>query len=107
MYIQSYIINLQGRELEWDDAKNKLNIVKHGMDFEDSYKIFANPVVAHRDERMSYGEERWIAFGKLEGRTVTIVYTFREERIRIISMRKGSQNEREAYKKEIRINQGT
>ena len=46
---------------EWDEAKNKANISKHGIDFNDVPDIFRHPMLALRDDRVDYGEERWIS----------------------------------------------
>ncbi len=43
---------------EWDESKNKANIVKHGIDFNDVPDIFRHPMLALRDDRADYGEER-------------------------------------------------
>ena len=51
----------------WDEAKNELNIRKHGLDFADVHEVFDGPVVEKLDERFDYGEERWIALGLLRG----------------------------------------
>ena len=48
---------------EWDEAKNEINIRKHGIDFNDVPDIFQHPMLALRDDRENYGEERWISIG--------------------------------------------
>ena len=45
---------------EWDEAKNEINIRKHGIDFNDAKDIFEHPVLTWLDNREDYGEERWI-----------------------------------------------
>lgn len=45
---------------EWDEAKNRLNIRKHGIDFLDVPSMFPHPMVLFLDEREEYGEDRWI-----------------------------------------------
>ena len=95
MYIQSYV---QPRiEFEWDPAKNEANIAKHGIDFEDAIEIFATSVVVFRSDRED--EVRWGAIGDVEGREITVFYTLRADRYRIISARRARTNEREAYRK--------
>ena len=50
------------------------------------------------DERQDYGEEQSISIGRLsELVVVVVVHTYREERIRLISARKASRKERQAY----------
>jgi len=43
---------------EWDDEKNKSNILKHGFDFADASEIVEAPLLAARDDRQDYGEDR-------------------------------------------------
>lgn len=45
------------------------------------------------DARFDYGEERWITFGWLDGQATVIVYTWRGERMRVISMRRAHAEE--------------
>jgi uncharacterized protein len=87
----------------WDEAKNEINIRKHGLDFADVAEVFAGPVVEKLDNRFGYDEERWIAIGLLRGVfCVVVVYTFPDsDTIRVISFRKGDRYEREAYFKAI------
>ena len=44
----------------WNDAKSRLNIRKHGIDFVDVPSMFQHPMVTFLDQRKDYGEERWI-----------------------------------------------
>jgi uncharacterized DUF497 family protein len=83
---------------EWDAAKNEANIAKHRIDFEDAIGIFEGPVLERSDQRRDYGEPRIVAFGVLDDREIAIVYTVRETRRRIISARRASKDEREAYR---------
>lgn len=41
---------------EWDESKNKVNISKHGIDFNDVPDIFRHPMLALRDDRADYGK---------------------------------------------------
>ena len=40
---------------EWDDAKNQVNIRKHGLDFADAWEIFNMPMLIASDDRKDYG----------------------------------------------------
>ena len=88
--------------IEWDDQKNKININKHNIDFNDAFKIFENPIVTKVDDRFDYGEKRWIGLGQLENMYVVFVYTRRGKKIRMISIRKANQNERTIYNESIK-----
>ena len=48
---------------EWDEAKNRANIAKHGIGFDLACRIFEGPVFTLRDTRQDYGEIREISIG--------------------------------------------
>ena len=85
-------------QFEWDQAKNHSNFAKHGIRFEEAVTIFEGPVLTGTDQRFAYGEQRQISFGLL-GETVvlTVVHTDRHGRTRIISARRASRSERNAF----------
>lgn len=87
--------------LEWDDAKNRSNLAKHGLSFEDAKLVFEGPCVTFVDERVDYGELRLISLGMLAGRLVVIAHAPRGHVTRIISMRKGNQREQKLYQKRL------
>jgi len=73
-------------EFEWDPAKAEKNLRKHGIDFVRAEDVFFDT------------ELRSKAVGRIEdGRLVAVIYTMREERIRIISARRARDNERRKY----------
>jgi len=84
---------------EWDDNKEQINIKKHGMDFETASHVFDEHYIDIYDEKHSDFEDRYLAIGIINKITciVTVVYTEREDRIRIISARKATKEEREMY----------
>jgi len=84
-------------DFEWDENKNLTNIEKHGIDFNDAKIIFSNPLIVKEDKRDEYNETRWIAIGLLRAFVVIVVYTNRETKIRIISIRLANKREREVY----------
>ena len=86
---------------EWDDAKNRSNFAKHGLDFADAELVFAGPCVTFADNRFDYGEERFITLGLLAGRLVTIAHASRGKATRIISMRKANRREQKIYQKRL------
>jgi uncharacterized protein len=88
--------------LEWDEAKNRANVRKHGFDFADAEQIFLGPLVTDADTREDYGERRWRGMGKIGGRIVQVIFAERSpETIRIISLRKATSRERKEYEKAI------
>ena len=87
---------------EWDEAKNRKNIRKHGIDFADAPEVFAGPMLVRLDTREDYGEDRWLGIGLLRGRAVFVAFAESEpDLIRIISVRKANQNERREFEKAI------
>ncbi|TFI55125.1 BrnT family toxin [Mastigocladus laminosus UU774] len=88
-------------EFEWDEAKRLANLDKHGIDFIDVPDVFDGDIVTVEDDRYSYGEQRFITFGVLQGRVIAVVHTNRGECIRIISARKATKYEQRTYLKEV------
>jgi uncharacterized protein len=86
---------------EWDDAKRRANIRKHGIDFVGIEAVFAGTTVTVRDDRFHYDEERFVTLGLLGGRVVVVAHTESDEVIRIISVRKATRNEQISYFKQI------
>ena len=86
---------------EWDEAKNRKNLEKHGLSFEDAEQVFSGPCVTFEDDRFAYGEERLITLGLLAGRLVVIAHAPRGEGTRIISMRKANRREQKTYQKRL------
>jgi uncharacterized protein len=67
---------------EWDPNKNESNVAKHGIDFFDVISLFAKSHFVEESDRG--GERRFVAVGEVNGRILTVVYTVREDRYRII-----------------------
>jgi uncharacterized protein len=85
---------------EWDDTKDALNRVKHGVGFDEAQRAFFDPrrVIAV-DEAHSEAEPRWFCLGVVDSRIMTVRFTVRGNTIRIIGAgywRKG----RRAYERE-------
>lgn len=86
---------------EWDEAKRRLNLRKHGIDFADAVHVFDDLTVTIEDTRFDYGETRFLTLGLLRARVVVIVHTETETVIRLISVRKATKNEEAYYYQEI------
>ena len=87
----------------WDREKNRANVRKHGIDFADVPRMFSHPMATFLDQRVDYGEDRWIGIGLLRGMVAVVVFTEPdEETVRIISARKASKHEKEIYADEIK-----
>ena len=84
---------------EWDEAKNQVNIRKHGIDFRDAVRVFDRPTLDRVDSRQDYGEVRTNSIDELAGLLVAnVTHTDREGRPRLISARLATTVERNAYR---------
>ncbi|MEK6747452.1 MAG: BrnT family toxin [Rickettsiales bacterium] len=83
---------------EWDINKNEANKLKHGISFSAAIGIF-DGFILEKDVLHLSGEMRIVSIGKIEGRIVTLIYTWRGVNRRIISARKPHTNEVRDYEK--------
>jgi hypothetical protein len=83
---------------EWDENKNRQNLKKHKISFEEAIEIFNGIVFTKIDDRYDYGEVREISIGAIQGVVIiTVAHTERNCKIRIISARKATAKERKDY----------
>jgi len=83
---------------EWDENKNRQNLTKHKISFEEAIEIFNGIVFTKIDDRYDYGEVREISIGAIQGVVIiTVAHTERNGKIRIISARKATVKERKDY----------
>ena len=82
---------------EWDENKNRLNIEKHFIDFNDAKEIFNDgcrlEYMVHKNN-----EDRVVVIGKVNDIVIVVVYTMRNKNIRLISARMARRIERKEYK---------
>ena len=96
-YIRDMETIFQGRRIEWDDEKNEINIKKHGFSLATARLVFADPNrIELYDEAHSDDEDRYQVIGRI-GKVVFVVYTERENVVRMISARLATAKERRAY----------
>ena len=87
-------------KFEWDETKSEACFQSRGFDFAYAAYAFADPHrIIRQDTRYSYGEDRYQLTGSIEGRLFVLVYTPRNDVIRIISARKANQREVKQYEK--------
>ncbi len=73
---------------EWDESKADANLHKHGIDFADAVTALEDEMALTMRDESSDEEERWITLGiDALGRLAVVVYTWREDNIRLISAR--------------------
>ena len=90
----------------WDEAKRKLNIKNHGLDFADCDAIWEHFTVTREDKREDYGEARLVCFGILDDEVVVMVYTERRKGPHVISLRKAEKYEARYYRQVAKENLG-
>jgi uncharacterized protein len=81
----------------WDEEKRQRTLAARGLDFADAPLVFDGIVFTFEDDRMDYGEQRWVTLGMLRGRVVVVIHSETESEIRIISMREANKNEQGVY----------
>lgn len=87
-------------KFEWDEAKNRLNKVKHGVSFEVAARVFADPQRIERyDAGHSDEEDRWMTIGMVYPTILVVIYTEcrNGEYFRLISARQANEKEQRAY----------
>jgi uncharacterized DUF497 family protein len=88
-------------EVEWDPVKSRLNARKHGVHFADSVAVLEDEWALTMRDLSSVEEERWVTLGMdALGRVIILVYTWRGDRVRMISARKATARERRRYEEE-------
>ena len=85
---------MQDDEFEWRDAKAARNFGAEGIGLCRTEHMFA---IEQLDNRADYGEDRFVLTGMAKGFLLVVVYTEREDQIRIISARKADKRETDGY----------
>lgn len=81
-------------DFQWHEEKSDACLRERGFDFGYAVQAFLDPGrVVLPDGRFGYGEERYLLYGRIEGRLFVVAYTLRGNRIRIISARKANARE--------------
>lgn len=72
-------------KFEWDSRKGSLNLMKHGVSFTEAQKAFLdkNRIIAE-DLEHSEHEKRYYCFGKVNEKIMTVRFTYRSNKIRLI-----------------------
>lgn len=88
-------------QFEWDDEKDRTNRIKHRVAFSEAIEVFQNIRLTVKDDRRNYGETRKITIGEVHFGICVVVYTERNDVIRVISARRANQRERKKYYERI------
>lgn len=84
-------------KIEFDPEKNNKNIIERDLSFERAKEFDFNTALFEIDNRHDYGEVRIIALGYIAERLHVLIFTKRENGIRVISLRKANKKERLRY----------
>ncbi|MGB4767134.1 MAG: BrnT family toxin [Rugosibacter sp.] len=88
-------------KFEWDNKKAESNLKKHQVSFEEGASIFGDTLaLSFRDPDHSVGEIRYLTFGASQnGILLVLSHTYRNNLVRIISVRRATRAERKIYEK--------
>ncbi len=85
-------------KFQFDLAKAKSNIKKHKVSFADAEGVFYDPLAIHSEDPYSENEERFIAVGLgSTSQILVVIYTYRGQEIRLISVRRATDREVKEY----------
>lgn len=87
--------------IEFDSAKDELNITKHGVSLAAAKFLDLDEALITIDDRQNYGEIRYEAIGLIGMREYVVVFTLRTKSVRVISVRKANSRERKRYEQYI------
>lgn len=84
---------------QWDQGNIDKNLIEHEVENWECEQMFFNrPLLILEDPKHSISEKRWAVFGKTDaGRFLTVIFTKREDLIRVISARDMNKKERKFY----------
>ena len=85
---------------DWDDAKRRANLTKHGVDFAAAAGFDWDTAVTVEDRRQTYGERRLYSLGLIGARLHVLVWTPRAGGARLISLRRANARERRRWENE-------
>ena len=89
-------------KVTWDPAKAETNFRKHKVRFSDAELVFFDPMALTIEDESAEAEQRFISIGTdASNRIVVVVYTYPRTDIRLISARRATRREREAYEEGI------
>jgi len=84
--------------ITWDEAKRAANLAKHGVDFVAAENFDWETALTCEDERQNYGECRFLSLGYIGDRLHVMVWTPRDQGVRVIGLRKANDREQRQYR---------
>ncbi len=83
-------------DFEFDDKKSASNLNKHGINFESAQALWGDPDLVELKAH-SENEPRFLMIGRIENKHWSAIVTYRENKIRIISVRRSRKSEVDLY----------
>ena len=91
-------------DVEWDPGKARSSIRKHGISFSDAQTVLYDRLALSMEDRSAEGENRYLTVGSdALNRIIVVCYTYRNMKVRLISARRATKLERNAYEERIRF----
>ena len=84
---------------EYDPAKSLKNLAKHGISFKRAQLLWENTTITLESKNSGNDNSRYLVFGKINNKHWTAIITKRNNRIRIISVRRSRKKEEQYYEK--------
>jgi uncharacterized DUF497 family protein len=105
------VLSLENKTFFWSDIKDRENLKKHGLSFNEAAPVFLDPylIIRYDEAHSTEKETRWKGVGVI-GNDLLLSIIFsegRENKIRLISAREASKKEKEDYSENIRQIFGT
>ena len=88
-------------KLEWDDKKRNKALVERDLDFADVARVAWEKAFTVEDTRLDYAEARFVTMAPINTRLCVFAWCQRGEALRVISLRKANERERNKYEKAI------
>ena len=88
-------------KLEWDDKKRNKALAERGLDFADIARVDWDTAFTIEDMRVDYAEARFVTTAPINNRLCVFAWCQRREALRVISLRKANERERNKYEKAI------
>jgi uncharacterized DUF497 family protein len=88
-------------KLEWDDKKRNRAVAERGLDFADIARVDWDIAFTVEDTRVDYAEARFVTMAPINDRLCVFAWCWRGEALRVISLRKANERERDKYEKAI------
>jgi len=82
---------------EYDENKCKINKSKHDISFDEAKELWKDPYAFEIPSSQSEDEDRFLVFGQIHKKHWTVIITYRDANIRIISVRRSRPKEVELY----------